>query len=788
MFVRRSSFLRNLKRFNGIVLLNMAGLAIGLAGVIFIALWVNHELSYDRFHENSDRIYRMESLLNWTGDPFVWQVTPAPLAQNIVKDYPDVELAVRMKKGYSPLIKSGEEVFNAENFYFASPGLFKLFSFNLIYGNPGSVLAEPYSILLSEKKALKLFGTTNILGKEIIYDNEHLMTVSGVFEDIPSNSHIKLDYIVPFSFLVEDNRKLDSWTRYNFYTYILLKEGVDAGEFNKKIKTYLSRKAEKDAGELLLNPLRRIHLYRDPGFESQIYPSAGKGPISTVILFSIIGVALLLIACINFINLSTAVSATRAKEIGVRKVAGASRENLVYKLFGESFTQAIISMTVALVIVLLLFPVFNNITGLDMSAGDMIKPVNILAVIAITTITAILSGIYPAIVLSSFKPVKVLKSKLDGRAKNGVGLRKILVLFQFTLSVLFIFCVILMNRQTSFMRNYDPGFDKENTMVVYPGSDSDDAEIIAGEIKKMPGVANVAIGNNVPVNMGGWQVLRDWDGNDENKELKFHLIQVDDNYIDLLGFKMAQGRQFNKGQQNNEVIINESAVKMMGMNSPLGKNIYLDGLEYEIIGVLKDFHFRKLKEEVKPVFIYKPDRWWGRKIFVKLAPGSGHDIVDRIAGVVDEFNPDYPANFIFLDEEMDNYYQDESRLNKLLNIATLISIIISSIGLFSLTAFATRSKQREIGIRKVHGASPPGIIFMLQKQFGYLIVISSLIAFPLAYYVISRWLQTYAYHITVKVQYFILTFILVSMVAALTILFHSLRSANLNPADTLREE
>lgn len=773
-------------------MLNMAGLALGLAGVLFISIWIGHELSYDRFHEDHERIYRVEALLDWSDDPFVWAVAPGPLAADIRKDYPEVESAVHMLRGYRPVIKNKGQLMDAEDLYFVSPSFLNMFSFELLHGNRDRVLTEPYSIVLTESEAMKLFGKADVLGETLEINvlqlkDDNVFTVTGVIADPSSNSHLRPAYLLPFFILNEKTQGQNNWRMYNFPTYIKLKEGVDAENFNKKISRYLQTKDKEASGRMFLNPLNRLYLFRDPGFDDLAYPDGDKGPIGRVILFGVIGIALLLLACINFINLSTACGASRAKEIGIRKVSGAGRRQLVTSLFSESFIQTMASAVFSVIIVIALTPLFNRLTGLQTGINYLFNLRNIIIIIAVTVLTSLLAGLYPALVLSSFRPVKVLRSNTSDNTQ-GEGLRKILVVTQLIMSIVFIFSIIVMNRQIRFMQNTELGFDKEQVMVINPRVGFGNTDHLAEELVRIPGVNKVALGGNVPVNMGNWQALSEWDGNTDEKALKFHIMQVDDNYIDLLGINIGQGRQLMKGNAREEVIVNEAAIRLMGMKDPLGKKIRRNKRDYEIVGIADDFYFSKLTKEVAPVFIFKDDKWAYARLFLKLESGSGFALVDRISSVIKESDPTVPPNFYFLDDEVNRYYEQERRLSKLINIATILSIVISAIGLFSLTAYATRKRYKEIGVRKVHGAPVSGLLVMLQKQLGMLILIASIIALPLAYYIVNRWLENYARHIEVGVDFFALTLLSVIIIASLTVSYHTFRTTRLNPADVLRDE
>lgn len=781
------TYLRSLRRYGGFSLLNIAGLALGISSVLFVSIWILDELSYDRFHTHADNIYRVESLLDFSGDPFVWSVAPAPFADAVLKDYPEVEASVIMQKAYHPVLKVNDELFYESNLYYSTSSIFDIFSFNLKSGNTDLVLSDPYSIVLSEKMAERFFGDEDPLGKTILLDNKDLLTISGVLENIPSNSHLQIDYLVPFSILNERGHNLDGWNKFDYITYILLNDNVDAEQFNQKLKWYLKTKDKESGVVSFINPLTRIHLYRDPGFASMDYPISEKGPISKVILFGVIGLVILMIACINFINLATAFASQRAKEIGVRKVAGAGKGTLMKQLFGESFFQSLTALFIALVLLVFLLPLFNGLSGKDFSATMLFNWENIIVSLVIVLFTALVAGVYPALVLSSFKPVAVLKSGHD-TGSQGSWLRKILVTVQFILSITFIFCILVMKQQIKYMQNQYLGFDREQVMVIYPRNKIEKTDVLAEQIARLSGVKGVALGGNVPVNMGNFSTLSKWDGNISGKKLRFHMMQTDDRYIDLLGMEIVSGRNFFKGTITDDVIVNESAIRMMEIDNPLGKHIWNGETEYTIIGVVRDFHYRPMSEEINPVFIYKNSEWWSKRLFVRLEPGNHFEIVDNICALVKENAPDYPVRYIFLDEQIDQYYDDERRLSSLINAATILTILISCMGLFGLSAFTVRKKRKEIGVRKVHGASSIGLVLSLSKEFAILLIMAALPAFPLAYYIIKKWLLSYAYRIDIHPVYFILTLFIVMTIALFTVGIQTIRASNMNPAESLREE
>lgn len=784
---KTSDFFRPLRRLNGLVLLNISGLALGLASVIYIAVWISHEMSYDRFYPNAGRIYRIESLFDYSGAKSVWTITPSPLAESMKNEFPEVEDAVRLASGRQDVIKSDDNLFIADNLYYTSRSFFNIFSPKVISGDPSRLLAGPNEVVLSRHAAEILFGDADPVGRTILFNNTDLLTVTGVIENSPSNTHLKVDYLVSFSILQNKGEDLDSWGRFDFITYALLKEKTDAEQFNKKISDYLKTRNNSISVSLFLNPVTRLYLYRDPGFKSFKYPSSDGGPITRVILFAVIGFVLLLIACINFINLSTAFASQRAREIGVRKVNGASGINLTLHFFGESLLQTLFATIMALAIVIVMLPVFTKVSGVEMDLSSLFSLHNIAIYLILTLVTGLIAGMYPALVLAGFKPVKVIKP-LPEDAMQGSGLRKILVVTQFILAIIFIFCILVMNRQVDFMQTRNLGFGKEGVMVISPQTKPEKTDVIADQIEKIPGVDKVALGGNVPVNMGNINTFTKWDGNVTGKPLMFYMVQVDDRYLDLLGIKLAGGRFFNTNAVGTEVIVNEAAVKKMEMDEPVGKSIWLGETRYTITGVVKDFYFHKLNEEISPVFIYKDKDWWVKRIFVKLGPGNHFQTVDKIVDIVKKATPGFPVSYMFLDQEVEKYYDDERRLNILINAATVLSIVISCIGLFSLTAFTLKKRSREIGIRKAYGATAASILFMLQKDFGRLVLTASVISLPAGYYIISQWLHSYAYHISLRPVYFLVSVLIIVTIAALTLVFNTLRAAGLNPAETLRNE
>ena len=566
----------------------------------------------------------------------VWHVVPAPTAGALKRDFQEVTESVAMQKGYNPVLRVGNEVFNEANLYFSGPTFFDLFSFRLLAGDPENVLSDPYSVVISESVAERFFGNTVPLGKTLLLDNKQLLTITGILEDTPSNSHLKIDYLVPFSLLEEKGRNLEKWGNIDYITYIKLADNVNPEQFNRKIGGYLEDKNMFGTATLFINPLDRIHLYNDPGFENFSTGQNGRGPITRVIFFGLTGMLILILACINFINLATATAAGRARETGIRKVAGAGRADLMLRMFGESVLQTLVATAIAFLLAVLLAPLFERISGIEITEGKILNLKNITFSLVLMFITGLLAGTYPALVLSSFSPVRVLRPSLNS-SPDGSRLRKALVIFQFVLTVIFVFSITVMSRQIHFMQNKKLGFDTEGIMVITLSRGTGDEanyDALMSELRSIAAVEAVAMGGGIPVNMGNFNTFNKWTGNETDKSLKFHMLQVDDDYLDLLGLEIVSGRPITRVSYNDEVVINQTAARQMDMEDPVGKLIAGNGKTYTIVGVVKDFYFRKLNEEIKPVLIYKNPEWWMRRILVRLSPGEQSEAIERISSVV----------------------------------------------------------------------------------------------------------------------------------------------------------
>lgn len=773
-------------RISSLTIINIAGLSAGLAGVILIALWVSFELSYDRSYANADRIYRVESLLDFTGKPFIWTVTPGPAYSSLKADFPEVENSVMMKSGYHDAVSYDGVVTQASNLYYSTPEFFEIFSIPLLSGEGSEALSNPGSIIISERISVKLFGNADPLGNILMLNNEDEVVVTGVMSDSPVNSHLQVDYLLPFRMLEQKGLYSDSWGTFNYMLYVLLYPESDASELNSKLEGYLQSKKDGSGGRLLLNPLRRIYLHRDPGFESPLYPSESEGPIASVKLFSLIGLVLLIISCINFLNLTTASATNRIVETGIRKVNGASRRDIIKKVLAEIYLQIAAAVLLAIILTALALPYYNNLTGMELRVEMLFKPLYIIIYVILIFIAGLFSGLYPALYISSFSPVTILKPgpllKFSGNS-----FRKVLVMIQFSLSMIFIISLLTINKQLRFMERADPGFNREDVMVIYPARGGSSSKHLKDQIAGAPGVSMTAMGSNVPVNMGNWMTLSQWEGNIEDKAIRFYNMEVDDNYFDLLGFRITEGRNFDSGPEEWSVIINETAVMDMEMSDPVNKTIIKGGKSYRIIGIVRDFNFDSMKERPQPVFITKPEKLSSEIIFVQFSSGHDRTTIENVLRIAGDFYPGFPVNYFFLDEEIKLYYSDESRLVTLIGAATLLCLIIAGTGLFSLTTFSLNRKRRSLSIHKINGATGFAIFVLLQKEFGRAVMISSLIGILCSITIVRSWLQLYAYHITLGPRLFLLGLILLSAVYIVSVAYYSISAATCNPVESLKE-
>jgi ABC-type antimicrobial peptide transport system permease subunit len=785
---------RNLLKDRQFTFLNLVGLSTGLACTLLIYLWVTDELNVDKFHENDARLFQVLVNNQNAGVIGTGTATPGLLAQALAKEMPGVKYAaatvptIGLKK---TTLSAGDHVTKAVGQY-ADKDYFNMFSWHLIQGKNAEVLADKNSIVLSKDLAMKLFNTTdNIIGKTVVWQQDKPYTVSGIFEGTPANSSVQFDYVLPYEAFLDARPYEKDWENVDPSTYLVLDKDVDWHRFNKNIAGFLKTKSPKSTNTLFLRPFSTGYLYDK--YENGVQTG---GRIEYVKLFSIIAAFILMIACINFMNLATAKAAGRMKEVGIKKVVGAGRATLMLQYLGESMLMCFISLTVAVVLVAFLIAPFNVITGKQLALHFDTRL--ILSVLGVGIFTGLIAGSYPAFFLSGFSPVAILKGKL----KNSAGeswFRKGLVVFQFTLSVVFIISVLVVYRQIVFIQTKNQGFNKDNVISFdMEGKFSTPEQIRAflsgvqnylQEVKNIPGVISASSMDHESI-IGDYGIIGlDWEGKDPGNNISFGNIGVNYGMIETLDMQMAAGRSFSRNLSSDsaEVIFNQAAIDRMGLKNPLGKTVKVWDKNRKIVGIVKNFHVGSLHENVIP-FILRLEPVETFCILARIQAGQEARVIEQIRTLYQKFNPGYVFDYKFLDQDYQAQYVAEKRVAILSRWFAGLAILISCLGLFGLAAFTAQKRQKEIGIRKVVGATVSNVLFMLTKDFLKLVGIAVLLAFPLAWWATGKWLQSFAYHINVGADIFLIAGSSIIFITLFTISFQGIKAAIANPMKSLKTE
>jgi putative ABC transport system permease protein len=801
--------LRNLWKNKGFSAINIVGLAIGLATCLLILIFVMDELSYDRFNAKADRIYRLDGEIKFGGNHFILAVAPAPAGPTVLREYPEVVKEMRFRNNGGRLIKKGNQNIKEESVVMADSTLFDVFSLPMIAGDPHTALKESRSVVLTEKMARKYFDGTNIVGRTLMVNDSVPYKVTGVIKDIPAQSHFHFDIFLSLTESQEARRSDDAWLSNNFNTYLVLREGTDVKKFEAKMNrgvitqhvaplvheaVNISMEDFVKSGNMvqfLLTPLTSIHLHSNKTAEL-----GGNGNIQYVYIFSAIAAFILLIACVNFMNLSTARSANRAKEVGIRKVLGSLRGNLIRQFIMESVLISFIAMVLAVGLAYALLPVFNQLSSKQMEIGLFVRPWLIPSMLGLVLIVGFLAGSYPAFFLSAFRPILVLKGGMAAGFKNS-WLRNSLVVFQFFISICLIVGTAVIYRQLAYIRSRELGFSREQVMVIYnPYVMGDQARTFREKLLNLPGVQGVTLTGYLPTsdNRNDDAIFMSPDL-DIKKSVSMQTWPVDDQYIPVLGMKMAAGRNFSKDllTDSTAVIVNEAAVRLMQGRKPLESKLYeIDDIktkkvkEYRIIGVVKDFNFNSLRQNVTPVALFL-QRDYGR-MALRVSSTKIHQLAGQIETEWRRMAPSQPFAYSFMDEEFNNIYRTEQQMGGISLSFSMLAILIACLGLFGLTAYAAEQRIREIGIRKVLGASVTGIIRLLSRDFLRLVVVAMVLAFPLSWWGMHLWLQDFAYRITIGWEIFVVAGVISVGIALVTVSFQAVRAALANPVKSLRSE
>lgn len=796
---------RNLWKYKVYSAINLAGLAIGMACCILILLWVQDELSYDKFHKNADRIFRI-ILLDREDPSRGIARAGAPWGPALKKDYPEIDNFVRFRFFGRSLVSCGDKQFYEDEGLYADSTIFQVFSFPLVKGDSLTALNDPKSVVINEDLAAKYFGDEDPLGKTLTFDNQVERQVTGVLKNVPENSHMYFEFLLPFSSY--QRWDLTEWTVNNFHIYLLLKEKAQALELEAKMPKFVIRhmNAEKaDQSIVKLQPLTDIHLHSNLHREFQ-----ANGDITYVYMFSLIALFILLIACINFMNLTTAKSANRAKEVGIRKVVGSQRMQLIKQFLGESILLSILAIILAIGLSEILLPYFVEYSGKTVALNIGSNLLFTLSLVGIALMVGLLSGAYPAFFLSSFRPVAVMKGHRSvfctpGGVKREFGnrswLRKVLVIVQFTISIALIIGTAVVYKQLDFISERKLGFDKEQVVVVRMSDSNvlDRYESFKNELLQNPSILNVSATSNL---LGGG----DWGMplyiQNENGEEKFisRVLIVDHDFVETLQMKIVQGRDFSTEfatDLDEAFLLNETAVKQLGWQQPLGKAIKrVQGQDEEgkwiwkngrVVGVVKDFHFRSLHHEILPMVMYIVPEWF-KYLSVRIQSGKLTETVSFIERKWQTFEPNRPFDCFFLDESFGQMYRAEKRFAQIFGAFSILAILIACLGLFGLASFVAEQRTKEIGIRKVLGATVSNIVLQLSKDFTKWTVLSNIVAWPVAFWTMNRWLEDFAYRIELGFGEFFLAGILALGIALFTVSFQSIKAALANPVDALKYE
>lgn len=785
-----SDAFRNIKKYKGYSFINISGLAVGIACCILILMWVQDEISFDRFHKNADEIYRAVVKKDFEGSVTYSVGAPHPLGPTLKNEYPEIINFTRTFVTGNWVVQYGENrFFNNDIVALADPSFFEMFSFSFLKGNPKTALNDLRSLVITEGFAKKYFGGQDPMNKIIRFTQEDFK-VTGIIKNIPINSHIQFDCI--FSILNAENffhQDFSSWKKgiMNFYTYLQVKKGTSWKELEKKIPGIVKKYNPGSNLDIGLQPLKDIHLKSK--FAGDRF-NHNQGDITNVYLMSIIALSILFIACFNYMNLSTARSADRANGIAMRKVSGATRMDIIKQFLGEAIVLSFIALIFAVVLVDLLLPVFNDLANKQLTFEIFAKIPFLLGLIALTMVTGIISGSYPAFLLSSFRPVNILKGSGNTTKKRGAYLRKALVVVQFTIAVILILATVVIYTQLVFLNTNDLGF-KPNNIITFMGAYQmrDDFEGKKALFMSNPNVLDFCMGDS-PMFLAERETHDvNWEGKNPNRKIEVLHSRIDYGYLELYAMKMVEGRSFSKEFPTDRTayILNETAVKEMGLKSPVGKRFWLNGREGTIIGVVKDYHHRSLHGKIIPIVLMP--NYSHLKVSARISPINQDETLRFLENTYNKINrTPYPFTYNFVDESVDKLYQSEQKIGTIAQVSTLITLIVSCLGLFGLALYTSRQKTKEIGIRKVFGSSVSGILWLISKEFMIWVITALIIAFPLAWYFMNQWLQRFAYRISIEWWLFAFSGIAVLAIAFFTVSHQAIKAARTNPVDTLRYE
>lgn len=785
---------RNIIKEKSYSIINILGLTIGITCSIFLLLYIVDELSYDKYHENAENVYRVVSHIKEPDNEFTWAVAQIPMAPALREKFPEVKDAVRFFGTGRTLFKYEDKRFYEEDFYLADSTVFNMFSYDFIEGDPESALDRPNTVVISSSIARKYFDTENAMGKTLQYENGDLLEVTGVIKNVRKNSHFSFDGLISRS---SNPDRQGSWGNFGVFTYIQLPENYNPEDMQPNFKSILEENVVPIFASIGITINYELQKITDIHLHSKIQDEAeGGGDISYIYIFSAIAVFMIIIACINYMNLATAGSVRRAKEVGIRKVMGSQRKQLIYQFLSESLVLGVVAMLLSLFIVFLLLPFFNDITGKYISFSYILQPNILLALGAVILIVGILAGSYPAFYLSGFKPVSVLKGKISSQGGN-VGLRKTLVVLQFCISIFMLISTLVVYDQLNYMRNKDLGFNKDRLIrIEMPGRDLQATyPALRNLLNSNPMVLSTANSSTSPGNNIGKVIFNVETNDGEMVERGVDFYAADYDYIPTLGMELVEGRNFSREVLTDtaqSVLVNESMVKRMSWDQPIGKKFNLSNIGrpevVKVIGVLKDYHQNSLYSEIEPlIVIFSKLNYF---TYIKIAGENLKEAIKSVERDWKKINPEKPFQYTFLDESFDEQYKADEKRGQIFTIFSILTIVIACLGLLGLASFTTQQRTKEIGIRKVMGSSIQSIVVLVSKEFIILTGLATLLAFAGAYFFLNNWLKTFVYRIELsdEIGTFLLSAIIAMGITLLTVSFHSLKAASINPVNSLRSE
>jgi len=793
---------RNLLKNKAHFVINTTGLALGIATCLIISMFVVDELSYDHFNENADRMARIVLKGKVNGEVIKEAVTPAPVGPTLKEEFPEVEQATRLRRVGSPKIQYKNTTYRNSQLAFVDPNFFEVFTIPLLEGDPHTALKDPNTIIITREESLKYFGDEDPINKVLEFkDQGAQLKVTGVIERVPANSHFHFDMFASMTGL--DDAKVDNWMASNYFNYVVLAKGTDFKVFESKLPDIVTKymgpqveqigmtyeKFKENGNEIgfFVQPLTDIHLHSDFASQTELEPG---GDLKSVYIFGAVALFMLLIACINFMNLSTAAATKRSKEVGVKKVLGSQARQLIQQFLTESFISTCVAMLFALALTVMALPIFNHLSGKSLEANFLLKPEVVIALAMLGLVITFLAGSYPAFFLSSFRPIAALKNKVAGGGRSK-GIRSGLVVFQFVISAALIVAIIIVNQQMSYIQMKEVGYDRDQIMVLRESYLLGNKEsVFRDQILAEPGVSSITMSGFMPAGPTDNNMMGVYPGEQQEAIRRTLVYNIDEQYLSTMGMELVTGRNFSAtpAADSLHAIINETAVRIFGLGeNPIGQVLTADGgkRKLTVIGVVKDFHFRSLHEAIAPLIMLN-NPYGG--LIIRTNTKDVAALVASISTKWQAFETGEPFSYAFLDDLYNETYVVEQKMGDVLKIFGLLTILVACLGLFGLVTFTAEQRVKEIGIRKVLGANVSQIVSLLSRDLILLVAISFIIAFPLGFYLMDKWLQDFAYRIEIRWWVFVLAGSATILIAFLTMSVKTIKSALINPVDSLRSE